>query len=241
MAISGKTRKALWAFAGNKCAICGCDLIVSGDLMSIVGDECHIVAQSPGGPRADPTFPTEKLDEYENLILLCKVHHKIVDDQPNSYTAEGLRKLKLRHEKKIRAQQAPKGTNHSQPTQSEVWVPRVYKGSDLLGIASQAHDMASHQDEPEDEIELALIMEFLNLVDLYGNFGREMEAPERAEDGFKLTKLLKRLEENGFFVYATVKKVNYFINGEIIEDWNRFYLVISRKEFKAFVIHQEAE
>jgi hypothetical protein len=39
---------------------------------SIVGEECHIVARASGGPRNDPNFPKEKLDQYDNLILLCR-------------------------------------------------------------------------------------------------------------------------------------------------------------------------
>jgi hypothetical protein len=36
----------------------------------------------------DSNFPADKLDEAENLILLCKVHHKLVDDQTETYTAD---------------------------------------------------------------------------------------------------------------------------------------------------------
>ncbi|PYT80880.1 MAG: hypothetical protein DMG40_11525 [Acidobacteria bacterium] len=40
------------------------------------------------GPRYDSNFPADKLDEAENLILLCEVHHKLVDDQTETYTAD---------------------------------------------------------------------------------------------------------------------------------------------------------
>jgi hypothetical protein len=39
------------------------------------------------------------LDKYDNLILLCRVDHKIVDDQPREFTADTLRKLKKDHER----------------------------------------------------------------------------------------------------------------------------------------------
>ena len=48
---------------------------------SIVGDECHIVSAVSTGPRHDPEFPREKLNDHANLLLLCKVHHKLIDDQ----------------------------------------------------------------------------------------------------------------------------------------------------------------
>ena len=47
---------------------------------SIIGDECHIVSAATNGPRYDPDFPDDQLDDYSNLLLLCKVHHKLIDD-----------------------------------------------------------------------------------------------------------------------------------------------------------------
>ncbi|WP_369391542.1 HNH endonuclease signature motif containing protein [Streptomyces sp. CG1] len=68
-----------------------------GDRESVVGDEAHIVAQSGKGPRAG-LIPDGEVDRYENLILLCKVHHKLIDDQPAAYTVERLREMKRAHE-----------------------------------------------------------------------------------------------------------------------------------------------
>lgn len=66
---------------------------------AIVGDEAHIAGQSPGGPRRDDLASGVSIDGYDNLILLCRVHHKVVDDQPNHYTAARLREIKDDHEK----------------------------------------------------------------------------------------------------------------------------------------------
>ncbi|WP_280453970.1 HNH endonuclease [Nocardia brasiliensis] len=101
MTIEDRDRKILWARAHNSCAICRTTLILDGnqdDRESVVGDEAHIVARSKGGPRAGLISSTD-LDKYENLILLCKVHHKQVDDQPNTYSVEHLRQLKADHER----------------------------------------------------------------------------------------------------------------------------------------------
>lgn len=101
MSIEARDRKILWALAHNSCAICKQGLVVNAtevDRESVVGDEAHIVAQSDSGPRAG-LIPSAELDKYENLILLCKVHHKQVDDQPKFFTAERLRELKAEHER----------------------------------------------------------------------------------------------------------------------------------------------
>ena len=66
---------------------------------SVVGDECHIISGKPNGPRYDPEFPVDKVDSFSNLILLCRVHHKMIEDQPETFTAEKLRQLKASHEK----------------------------------------------------------------------------------------------------------------------------------------------
>ncbi|MGH3561088.1 MAG: hypothetical protein ACRDTN_04610 [Mycobacterium sp.] len=41
-------------------------------------------------------------DGYDNRILLCRVHHRIIDEQPHEYTVKKLRELKSRHEQWVR-------------------------------------------------------------------------------------------------------------------------------------------
>lgn len=101
MAISERTRKLLWGRSGNRCAICRNKLVVEAtpsDDESIVGDECHIISGQAGGPRYDATFPKPEIDSYPNLILLCKVHHKMIDDQTQTYTRDYIRQTKEKHE-----------------------------------------------------------------------------------------------------------------------------------------------
>src|SRR3954454_23679307 len=95
MAMSDRDRKILWGRAGNRCAMCRRVLVADrteDDPEAVVGDEAHIAARSPGGARfggCDPSI----VDAYENRILLCKVDHKIVDDQPGEYTVDRLRRI----------------------------------------------------------------------------------------------------------------------------------------------------
>lgn len=107
MGISLKTHKMLWGRLGNHCAMPDCrkELVMDAtetDDESLIGEECHIISRSPDGPRRNADFPEEKLDKYENLILLCRIHHKIIDDQPNTYTVEYLKQIKVAHEKWVR-------------------------------------------------------------------------------------------------------------------------------------------
>jgi hypothetical protein len=102
MSISLKTHKMLWGRSGGRCSMPDCRKLLvvdetETDDPSIVGDEAHIVADKPDGPRGDSPLPSEDRDKFDNLILLCKIHHKIVDDQKNAYTVEGLRQIKKDH------------------------------------------------------------------------------------------------------------------------------------------------
>jgi hypothetical protein len=105
MGIRDKDRKILWGRAGNRCAICHKPLVVdatSADPEAVVGDEAHIVAQSSDGPRGGEPARGRDLDNYDNLILLCRVDHKRIDDQPNHYTTGKLHEVKSHHEQWVR-------------------------------------------------------------------------------------------------------------------------------------------
>ncbi len=107
MAISLKTHKILWARSGGKCAICKNEIVIDpenlNDDPSIVGDEAHIIARSESFTRGDyDSLSPEERDHNSNLILLCKNHHKKIDDQPDTYTVEKLRKIKSQHEAAVK-------------------------------------------------------------------------------------------------------------------------------------------
>jgi hypothetical protein len=71
---------------------------------SIVGEAAHIVGESEGGPRGISPMTRTQRDKYTNLILLCNVHHKVVDDQVGEFTVERLQTVKQEHEDWVRHQ-----------------------------------------------------------------------------------------------------------------------------------------
>ncbi len=55
MSVTARTRRILWIKTGGRCSICHEQLATDAlgdDDPSVFGEECHIVAQSPGGPRS---------------------------------------------------------------------------------------------------------------------------------------------------------------------------------------------
>ena len=107
MGITLKTHKMLWGRSGNMCAFPECKKILVVDETftddpSIIGEEAHIVAEKENGPRGNSPLTLEQRNKYDNLILLCSVDHKTVDDQPIEYTVEKLHQFKDEHEKWVR-------------------------------------------------------------------------------------------------------------------------------------------
>ena len=101
-----RTRRILDIRSLNQCAFPGCTSILVEPGIgeagpAVVADTCHIHARRPGGKRWKEGLTEEELNSIDNLILLCKNHHAIVDSQPEFYTAERLRRWKSEHEAKI--------------------------------------------------------------------------------------------------------------------------------------------
>jgi HNH endonuclease len=73
------------------------------DAPVVIGQIAHIVARHPDGPRGKESFQGTDINSLENLVLLCPVHHTIIDQQPRTYTVEVLTQMKHQHEQYIKA------------------------------------------------------------------------------------------------------------------------------------------
>jgi hypothetical protein len=99
---SRPTVKRLFALSGNRCAFPDCPTrLVERDTGSVVGEVCHIKGEKPSAPRFDPAQSNEERHGFDNLILLCNVHHKVIDDNPQTYPVERLLKMKEDHETRL--------------------------------------------------------------------------------------------------------------------------------------------
>jgi len=72
------------------------DNVAAGGI--VVGENCHIVAEKVDGPRGGYPVPEADRNRYPNLILLCNIHHKIVDTDVISWPVEKLHQIKNDHE-----------------------------------------------------------------------------------------------------------------------------------------------
>lgn len=213
MSITDKTRKVLWGRSGNLCAFCKAHLVVdasSVDAESVVGDECHIISGAPNGPRHEPALDPDLIDDLANLILLCRVHHKLVDDQPETFAASTLRQLKANHEKWVKNRLGQ--PNQPEPVtvvRSAAEIPKhlvqVTSAKALLDLASNCHgryeDYPDHLAGHDLDCVGAFLQNLTDWVDLGVN-----EPHERISAQKSLAAGMLELDQAGLRVYAAREK-----------------------------------
>lgn len=99
------TLRLLYAHSGNCCAFEGCHSPIFEDDGTLTGECCHIESYSPNGPRYNKQQTETERNGYDNLILMCARHHKIIDSHPEQYTVEKLKSFKKNHESIYKEQQ----------------------------------------------------------------------------------------------------------------------------------------
>lgn len=101
---SPKTIEHLAASAGYRCARCSRQTSFydpADGKRKGLGRAAHIVAASPGGPRADSTYTIEQLKSAHNGVHLCANCADVVDKFPGSYPVSTL--INLQNEAQISA------------------------------------------------------------------------------------------------------------------------------------------
>lgn len=237
MSITDKTRKVLWGRSGNRCAICHQLLVVDrtpDDENSVVGDECHIHSGAANGPRHDPAVNARKIDEIDNLILLCRVHHKMVDDQFETYTAELLLTIKRSHEEWVNAKFEESGQLEKvRVVRFKSKIPThlllVESGHELFNLVSGCYGhYPYHSDDLSDE-EIELVGGFIQNVFDWADFSDDLEAVEKLRVGKTLSKQISELELKGFRVFGA--RENQQLRGGINPplDFSVFHLAVVRE------------
>lgn len=98
---STATIKRLFAVSGNICAFAHCPQpLVDAMSGTVTGEICHIKAQNTEGPRYDASQTEQARHGYDNLVLMCSPHHKIIDSDILTYTVDVLEEIKKNHEAK---------------------------------------------------------------------------------------------------------------------------------------------
>ena len=94
--------KQLFGESGNQCAFHGCTTpVIDPASHFVICEICHIHARNRGGPRFDPTLSADEVNGYDNLIILCPTHHRIIDEDVDSYPPDILRSMKESHARAV--------------------------------------------------------------------------------------------------------------------------------------------
>lgn len=210
MAISDKTRKLLWGRSGNRCAICRLELSIDATLIddaSLVGEECHIASGQPAGPRHDTTLPKDETDSYDNLILLCRVHHKLVDDQHETYSTPLLHQIKTNHEKWVKEKlantsQLPRVRLKRVKENALPYLTRLTSGRDVLNLVDGTSMFQYDHDELTSAEEVELVGGFIQVAKDWGELGPDLEPIQKVRAGLELTNSIREIEEAGFYVFG---------------------------------------
>lgn len=137
MPISEKSYKIIWGQFSARCCLCREKVLyeTEGGTTSLVGEVAHIVGEREDAARGQSPLSIEERNDPENLMLLCRKHHKIIDDTPGEYTVD------LLHEKKHEYfQWIEQSLGKAQPWKSNlaqltyINVPRLCEQAELHGF-----------------------------------------------------------------------------------------------------------
>lgn len=238
MAITDKSRKTLWARSGNRCAMCRAELVAERNELNKnlnIGDECHIISEKTGGPRYVSDY-TSSYDDYDNLILLCKNHHRTIDELYETYTVELLRTIKSNHENWVRITlDIANNKTKKNPIQ---YLPRIRTGKQLVDIIKEAHAFQFDHDEFKTQEETDLISGFLQNLQDCGDLSSfsGMEIGQMSQLGFELNGQVKEIEEADFLIFGE-RKISRMTNDkkEDLGIWDIAVIVVLRKDNSAII------
>lgn len=230
VAISAHALKILWAHAAGRCAKCRRHLVQAAtdhDDEAIVGEECHIISAASGGPRHGPV-PAGGYDDIENLVLLCRVCHHLVDAQPATHSVEALRELKASHERwvadRLRDGGLPRLTLTPMPNRVELDL--VASGRQLLMLVDGTHDTRFDHDEPHDDEQAELIAGTMDSLNDWGMIVGDLGPGERLRVARDLQAVLvDELLPSGLVIYGAVVARKVICDGEA-SPWRSAIIVI---------------
>lgn len=190
-------RKKLWGRSGSRCAMCNVELTQFDGHDVIVGDEAHVRSKSPDGPRHDPEYPDAKVDSYANLILLCKAHHKLIDDNADVFLAQQVEDLKRRHEERVAI---ALGNNDDSRWVVEPELAWIVNGTEFAVLVSNASAFVTSHVHPRDRVEADLVASALQGATDWGDIFDDIGPAGRVDAAMDLQGTLEVLLDRGLMV-----------------------------------------
>lgn len=137
MPITERTSKIVWGQCAARCCLCKEDVLHKdgGRVSSLVGEVAHIVGETKRAARGTSDLSSTERNEADNLLLLCRKDHKIVDDDPTTYPIDRLHRIKDEHVAWIATSLVkPKPWRSRLSQLTYINVPRLCEQSELQGL-----------------------------------------------------------------------------------------------------------
>lgn len=156
--------------------------------------------------------------QLRNLILLCAVHHKLVDDQPHEYTPGKLRDVKAKHEAWV--QTSLSATSELPKTRilvskgKQIDVGLACTGAHVADVVTTSYAYEFSHPEPSTEAEAELIGQFLQEVADLGEVYNDIGPLSRTREKFRLTEQIDELAASDLFVFVGQYDATLEINSD---------------------------
>ena len=197
-----RTRTRLTMLSGGQCyrPECG-NILITDDGEVILSQYTHIAAASKNGPRYDPNMSDNDRRGFNNLILLCKTCHKIIDDKEEDYPVNLLKDWKKTHERKTLSKLS---ANTSLLRTAVIAISKL----DLDETTEMKNNSAIFN--VDDKIKYNCIKENKSLIEEYKIFYE------------KISSLYKELDKHDSFqkhnLFNNIRKIYLKIKGKYVKD-----------------------
>lgn len=129
------------------------------------------------------------------MILLCRIHHKMLDDQSATFTANIFRRMKSNHEvwvcQKLAENQKTQSVRLRRVKQNiPALLFRLTTGKEVLDLVTNAMGYSFDHEELKSQEEVDLVGGFLQVVQDWGELSSDLETSDRVQTAFSLTKSL---------------------------------------------------
>lgn len=220
-AIDNKIERLLWARAAGRCEFDDCNEIIYRSTVTQepvnVAEMAHIYSFSEKGPRGWWDFwgKAEDLNSAENLILVCRKCHKLIDEDKEGlrYSAELLRQWKRRHEDRV---EMVSGINPSKRSHVLLYGGKVGEEHSPLDPALAMTAMFPNWNPAESRaIDLTLKCEH---EDKSPEFWKTEEAHLRAKFEREVRPRIEEAKPNHFSVFARADQPLLILLGALLTD-----------------------
>jgi len=95
MSVPTRVQKWIWGLFAARCAICRQKLVWKSEAgsRSLTGEIAHVVGDKTTAARGNYPLDGDR-DDPDNLLLLCREHHKVIDDNADEYPVERLHEIR---------------------------------------------------------------------------------------------------------------------------------------------------